>query len=105
MHSIELKFDVYVLVHRSTFNIDFGVQEIIGYLQDIQNFLYITTYRLKLIKVHFSIVKLHESTQIYHYYFNFFWSSYEIICIAFTFLLLRNMSVIYTLRLLTVYNL
>ena len=37
--------------------------EVIGFLQETQNFLNSTTYRLKIFEVQFSIVKLHLSDE------------------------------------------
>ena len=59
-HWIEFKFGMYIIGHRPTHNIVFSVYRnyrfITGY---IENFLYITTCRLKIFEVHFRIVKLH----------------------------------------------
>ena len=52
MHSFELKFDIYITSHRPRYNIRFVVHGNYKFLQDTQNFLYIMTYRLKILEVH-----------------------------------------------------
>ena len=79
MHSIEFQFDMHIIGHLPTHNIDFCVYRIIIFLQDIQNLFY--NDLLKLFEVHYVLLNYINPIKTDTYYcFNYAWSSFEIMC-------------------------
>ena len=62
LHSIDLKFCMYIIGYRHTTSIDFaGCRTYRFFHSIIKKLLYITAYGLKLLEVHISIVKLFKT--------------------------------------------
>ena len=93
MYSIEFKFDLDIIGHRPTYNIDFFIVHRSCFLQDSKMSYTLRPTHSKYLNC--ILVMLNYINPIRTdvcYYFNYVWSSFEIVCIALIVFLLRNMN-------------